>query len=86
MVRGAKSLLTNTFTGAFNTVESFTSSLGNGITLLVDDHESFTKSRQNIKNDRSQHVIGGLANGAKSIANGVKNGFTGFFTEPVRGA
>jgi vacuolar protein sorting-associated protein 13A/C len=38
MYRGAKSLLTNTFQGAFNTVESLTGSLGNGITLLVDDH------------------------------------------------
>lgn len=30
-------------------------------------------------------MIGGLANGAKSIAYGFKNGFTGFFTEPVKG-
>ena len=30
--------------------------------------------------------MGGLANGAKSIANGFKNGLTGVFTEPVRGA
>ena len=86
VAKGAKSLLTNTFTGAFGTVESITGSIGNGITLLVDSDQNFARERENIKNDRSEHVIGGLANGAKSIANGVKNGFTGLFTEPAKGA
>lgn len=45
MVRGAKSLLTNTFTGAFNTVESLTGSISNGITLLVDDDNQFSRDR-----------------------------------------
>lgn len=86
MVRGAKSLLTNTFTGAFNSVESLTGSISNGITLLVDDDNQFARDRDRIKNDRSEHVFDGLSNGAKSIFNGCKNGFTGLFTQPARGA
>lgn len=75
-----------TISGTFNTVESITGSLSNGITLLVDDDRTFARERENIKNDKSQHVFGGLANGAKSIAYGFKNGVTGLFTQPVKGA
>ena len=39
-----------------------------------------SKNRQKIKNDRSTHIGEGLANGAKSIANGLSKGVTGFFT------
>jgi len=37
IAKGTKSLVKNTFQGAMNTVESFTGSLGNGLTALVDD-------------------------------------------------
>ncbi len=84
--RGVKSFLGKTISGTFNTVESITGSLSNGITLLVDDDRTFARERENIKNDKSQHVLGGLANGAKSIAYGFKNGFKGLFTQPVQGA
>ena len=56
------------------------------MTLLVDDDKTFTRERENIKNDRSNHIIGGLFNGGKSIAFGFKNGFTGLVTQPVQGA
>jgi len=53
---------------------------------LVDDDKTFTREREVIKNDRSNHIIGGLFNGGKSIAFGFKNGFTGLVTQPVQGA
>lgn len=53
VVRGAGSLIGQTISGAFNTVESITGSISNGITLLVDDDRQFSRERENIKNDRS---------------------------------
>ncbi len=49
---GTKSLVKNTFQGAMNSVESFTGSIGNGLTALVDDEE-FEKKREKIKNERT---------------------------------
>lgn len=43
VARGAGSLIGNTISGTFNTVESITGSISNGITLLVDDDKTFSR-------------------------------------------
>ena len=43
MAVGAGSFIGHTISGTFNTVESLTGSISNGITLLVDDDKTFTR-------------------------------------------
>lgn len=83
--KGAGSLVKNTFEGAFNSVESMTGSVGNGLSTLVFD-DDFNRQRQKIKNEKSEHIGQGLSNGAKSIVNGVGRGLTGLVTSPLEGA
>jgi hypothetical protein len=40
-----KSFIGKTISGTFNSVESITVSLSNGITLLVDDDRTFARER-----------------------------------------
>lgn len=75
----------NTFEGAFNSAESISGSVGNGISSLAFDEE-FSKERQKIKNEKSEHIGTGLLNGVKSLANGVGRGVAGVITSPVEGA
>ena len=49
LAKGAGSLVKNTFEGAFNSVESISGSVGNGISSLAFD-DDYTKERQKIKN------------------------------------
>lgn len=59
--------------------------IGNGLSILVAD-DDFNKKRAEIKNKKSSNVIQGLGHGVQSVFNGVAEGITGAFIQPVKGA
>jgi hypothetical protein len=53
---GTGSLISNTVEGAFGSVESITGTIGNGISGLASYDKNFERKRQEIKNERVEHV------------------------------
>ncbi|EAR98083.2 amine-terminal region of chorein, A TM vesicle-mediated sorter (macronuclear) [Tetrahymena thermophila SB210] len=85
VVKGAGSLIKNTVSGTFGSVQGITDSIGSGFSQLSMDKE-FIQSRDNIKRKKAKHVGHGVKLGLQSLFTGLGEGITGLVTKPIEGA
>ena len=85
LVAGAGSLMKNTISGTFNSVEKVTGSLASGISALTMDDE-FILECERAKRKKPKHVVEGLQQGMASLVTGFGAGLAGLIEKPFEGA
>lgn len=85
IMEGSASLVTNTISGAFNSVSKITGSASSGIAALSMDKQ-YQKQREKMMSKKPKHIVDGIGMGVKSIFSGIGHGISGVFLQPYLGA
>ena len=84
LITGVSSLMRNTLTGTFNSVDKISSSFGSGLAALSFDQD-YMKKKQS-RPVEAENVVEGLGQATNSLYKGLENGITGIFLNPLEGA
>ena len=84
LIKGTSSLFVNSLSGVFNTTSKITGSVGNVAALLSMDQE-YIDQRKKDRHLEARHVTHGIIMGAKDFGNGLLQGVSGMFTNPIKG-
>jgi hypothetical protein len=84
LLQGTGSLVKNTLSGAFYSINKLTGSISTGVSLLSMDDE-FLERRRVFMLRPPKHIIDGLEQGCRSVCSGIADGITGVVMQPIRG-
>lgn len=77
--------------GVSDSFTKFTGSISKGLSAATMDREYQERRRMNMARNRPRHALGGVAQGANSLASGLASGMAGlvvsntYWTRPARG-
>ena len=85
LITGVSSLVRNTLTGTFNSLDKISSSFGSGLAAL-SFNQDYMKKKQLRSETEAENVVEGLGQAGNSLYKGLENGITGIFLNPLEGA
>lgn len=83
VAKGSSSLVTHLSGGVFGAASAITGSVSKGLSVLSMDKE-FQENQGKAK--ESKHVVDGVLEGGKSVAQGLAGGISGIIIDPIKGA